>query len=481
MNGDMGSEIKDTKFTREDFQAFSARLKAETELLKAWRNSGLLADDPPRVGLELEAWLVDAAGRPKPCNAEVLAHAADPLLTPELAQYNLEFNSTPRPLAGQPFKALRAELSRVWRRACAAAGQEDARLALIGILPTVRQEDLNPARMSRLKRYQALNEQVLVLRNRRPLELDIEGAEHLVLRHADVMLESATTSLQLHLQATPATAPRLFNASLMASAATVAIAANSPYLFGRQLWEETRIPLFEQAVAVTPQHGGHAGTFARVSFGSGYGRDALYGLFVENRQHFPILLPVLLDEPVERLAHLRLHNGTIWRWNRPLVGFNADGRPHLRIEHRVMAAGPTIADMIANAVFYYGVVHGLADSTEGPDSRLPFQLAERNFYNAARFGLAAEVDWFGGTRIRLNQLIMRELLPLAARGLQLAGVDDAEATAGLAVIEQRVASGMTGSAWQQAYIRRHGRDFAGLLARYLENQESDEPVHRWAL
>jgi hypothetical protein len=477
----MGTEIKNTDFSLEDFQAFSARLKAETDLFKSWWTNGQFADEPPRIGFELEAWLVDAAGRPKPCNAEVLARAADPLLAPELAQYNLEFNGTPRALAGQPFTAMRLELTRLWNRTNAHARQEQARLAMVGILPTVQKEDLDLGRMSRFKRFEALNEQVLFLRNRRPPRLDIEGAEHLQLQHDDVMLESAATSLQLHLQATTASAPRLFNASLMASAATVAIAANSPYLFGRQLWEETRIPLFEQAVAVGPQHGGHAGSYPRVSFGSAYGRDALYGFFVENRQHFPVLLPVLLDEPPEHLAHLRLHNGTIWRWNRPLVGFNADGKPHLRIEHRVMAAGPTIADIRANAVFYYGVVQGLAESTAGPDSRLPFPTAERNFYAAARHGLAAEIDWFGGTRTRLDQLILHELLPLAARGLALAGVEDDEARAALEIIRQRVASGTTGAAWQKAWISRHGRDFQGLLDCYIENQESGVPVHRWPL
>lgn len=478
---EMGTEIKDTDFTREDFQTFADRLKAETELFKTWWKKGVLADDPPRIGFELEAWLVDDDGRPAPRNAEVMARAADPLLSPELAQYNLEFNGTPRPLAGRPFGALREELTALWRRTGAVAAEEKARLAMIGILPTVQESDLCLERMSRLKRYQALNEQVLLLRNRRPLELNIEGEEHLILQHADVMLESAATSLQLHLQATAATAPKLYNASVMASAATVAIAANSPFLFGRQLWQETRIPLFEQAVAVGPSHGGHPGPFSRVGFGSGYGRDALYGFFVENRQHYPVLLPVLMDEPVERLAHLKLHNGTIWRWNRPLVDFNADGRPHLRIEHRVMAAGPTITDMVANAVFYFGLVHGLADSSEGADSRLPFPVAERNFYAAARYGLAAEIDWFGGTRIRLDRLIERELLPLAAKGLASVGADEADTAASLEIIEQRVVSGMTGAAWQQAFVRRYGRDFGGLTARYIENQESDLPVHRWSL
>ncbi len=477
----MGIEIESTDFSKQDFHRFAARLKVETELFKSWWKEGLLADEAPRIGLELEAWLVDSQAQPAPVNAALLAARQDPLLAPELAQYNLEFNSTPRSLAGRPFAAMQAELQRLWGDTDAAAATLAARLAMIGILPTLRPGHLSLDKMSQLHRYQALNEQVLLLRNRRPLRLDIEGDEALHLEQGDVMLESAATSLQLHLQVSPKDAPRFYNAAVLASAATVALAANSPYLFGRRLWEETRIPLFEQAVAVAPLHGGHAGPYARVSFGSGYGRDALYNFLVENRQHYPVLLPVLLDEPVERLAHLRLHNGTIWRWNRPVVGLADNGRAHLRIEHRVMAAGPTIVDCIANAAFFYGLAFGLAESEQGIDSRLPFPIAERNFYAAARHGLAAEIDWFGGSRVELGHLLLQTLLPLAQRGLQLAGVDDAETGQWLGVIERRAVSRRTGAAWQRAYVERHGRDFSGLLQRYLENQQSGLPVHDWPL
>lgn len=477
----MGQEVANSQFSREDFLAFSARLKDETELLKRWWKEGVLADEPPRVGFELEAWLVDSDARPAPLNSELLETLADPLVCHELAQYNLEFNGTPQALAGQPFSAMEAELTELWQRTGQAAAGLGARLGMIGILPTVGDADLNTERMSRLRRYQALNEQVLALRNQRPLTLNIDGIEQLRVTHADVMLESAATSLQLHLQASPAQAPRLYNASVVASAASVAVAANSPFLFGRRLWEETRIPVFEQAVAVRPQRGAHAGPLARVSFGTGYARDALYGFFVENRQHYPVLLPVLLDEPPERLAHLSLHNGTIWRWNRPLVGFNADGKPHLRIEHRVMAAGPTVVDIVANAAFYQGVVQGLAAQPTGAEARLPFPVAEHNFYEAARYGLAAEVVWSGGARVVLAELIERELLPLAARGLEHAGVERGEIDRYLQVIEARVRTRRTGAAWQADYVQRHGADFAAMLTAYLERQDSNTPVHSWSI
>lgn len=477
----MGTEINDTRFSREQFQAFADRLKTETELLKSWWREGRLSDQPPKVGMELEAWLVDEAGRPAARNGELLARAQGCMVGPELSQFNVEFNSTPLTLGGATFTTIAAELDQHWRRVNQHAAAEGCRLGMIGILPTVRESDLTLAHMSRLKRYHALNEQIMLLRNRQPLQLDIDGAEPLRAEHGDVMIEAAGTSLQLHLQAPPKDIPRYFNASLMASAATVAVAANSPYLFGHRLWEETRVPVFQQSCTVSPRQGSSAERLARVSFGSGYGRDALYGFFVENRQHFSVLLPELLDEPAEQLAHLRLHNGTIWRWNRPLVGFDDDGRPHLRIEHRVMAAGPTVADIAANAAFYYGLVFGLAESELGPDKRLPFPLAERNFYDAARRGLQAEVTWFGGEKVPLTRLIQQELLAVAARGLALAGVDDAEARRHLSVIEARVASGMTGAAWQSAYVQRHGRDFAGLVRAYLANQDAGAPVHEWPL
>lgn len=477
----MGSEIDETHFSRADFHRFGQRLKEETETLKRWLHSDFMVDEPPRMGLELETWLVDQAGRPAPVNAGVLQALNDPLLTPELAQYNLELNTSPRYLAGRPFSATAAELTALWDRVVGAAGALDCSAAMVGILPSLAEPDLCLERMSGLKRYQALNEQILLLRNRRPIEVEIEGEEHISLRHDDLMLEAAATSVQLHLQVAPRHAARLYNASVVASPATVALAANSPLLFGRRLWEETRIPLFEQAVAVDRLLGGHAGPLARVTFGSGYARDAMFNFFVENRQHYPILLPVNMNEPVERLPHLALQNGTIWRWNRPLVGFSDDGRCHLRVEHRVMAAGPTVADMMANAAFYFGLVHGLLQEEVPVEARLPFTAHEENFYAAARYGLDARVRWFGGTEKPLAELIEAVLLPVAERGLERLEVDADEARQYLGIIRKRLASGRTGANWQRRWLERHGADFYGLTRAYMLRQESGAPVHTWTV
>jgi pimeloyl-ACP methyl ester carboxylesterase len=222
----VGSEIDETRFSREDFHRFGQRLKEETETLKRWLQSDFMVDEPPRMGLELETWLVDRAGRPAPVNAHVLRNLQDPLLTPELAQYNLELNTDPRPLAGRPFSATGEQLTALWDRVAAAAGAVDCQSAMIGILPSLRESDLCLERMSGLKRYEALNEQILQLRNRRPIEVDIEGVEHVRLLHDDLMLEAAATSIQLHLQVAPRHAARLYNASVVASAASVAPAAD---------------------------------------------------------------------------------------------------------------------------------------------------------------------------------------------------------------------------------------------------------------
>jgi len=475
----MGQEIDETRFTQEHFHTFSRRLKEETALLKQWLQEGRFPDEPARIGLELEAWLVDGQGRPAPRNAEVIARCDDSHLETELARYNLELNTDPMALPGRPFSELAGVLEQRWAALHRAAQAEQCQPALVGILPTVRESDLSVAAMSGQKRYQALNEQVLALRNRRPIHLDIRGEEHITLDHPDVMLESAATSLQLHLQVTPANAHRLFNAAVAASAATVGTAANSALLFDRLLWAETRIPLFEQAVAVTPLHGGHAGPMARVGFGSGYARDALYGWFVENRQHYPVLLPVLQDTPPEALAHLRLHNGTIWRWNRPLVDPGEAGTPHLRIEHRVMAAGPTLSDVVANAAFFYGLVHGLVLKEPELEMRLPFVTAQANFYSAARHGLEAPVTWLGQQSGPLRELILAELLPLARVGLEHQDVASDEIERWLGLIRERVSSGQTGAAWQRAWWQRHGHDAGALTRAMLEHQQTGQPVHRW--
>ncbi len=474
----MGREIASDRFGAADFARFREALARETAELARWFEAGRFRDEGWVGGFELEAWLVDGAGRPAPRNEALLERLDDPLVVPELARFNIELNGPPRPLSGAALGALESDLAARWRRLQEAAAALGLRACAIGILPTLRPEDLTLAAMSPLNRYRALNEQVFAQRQGRPVRVDIAGREHLVLEHRDVMLESATTSFQIHLQVPASLAARCYNAALVASAATVAGSANSPYLFGRDLWDETRIPLFEQSIEVGGYEGAAFGPLRRVSFGSGYVRGSLLELFRENLEHFPVLLPLVPDEPPETLPHLRLHNGTIWRWNRPLVGFG-EGGAHLRIEHRVVPAGPTVADMVADAAFAIGLIVHLARRPRPPEAELPFERARDNFYRAAREGLAAHVHWPGHRVARPLAALMPELLDAAGEALLALGLGVAEVERCIGIVRARAAGGQTGAAWQRAWTARHGRDMAGLLEAYLRRQAAGGPVHAW--
>lgn len=475
----MGQEINSTRFTDRDFREFRVRLEQETRLARDLEAARRFDDRHPVAGFEIEAWLIDAEHRPAPVNKAFLEAFDNPLATPELARFNVELNTGAHGLTGTALGDLHREATETWARARTAARQAGAELLLTGILPTLRPEDLCLANMSDMKRYRALNEQVFRSRQGRPLKLDIVGREHLQHVHDDVMLEAATTSFQIHLQAPIAVAHKVYNASILASAPVVALSANSPYLFGRDLWDETRIPVFEQAVEAGGYEGAARGPLRRVSFGSGFARESILECFEENLEHFPPLLPIRFDDPPERFSHLRLHNGTIWRWNRPLIGFDARGIPHVRIEHRVVPAGPTLADSMATAAFYYGLVEELVNAPGGPEGLMGFPRARDNFYEAARLGLDAHVEWPAGERRPVRELIQDQLLDSARAGLARLGLDEADAARYLGIVEARVQRRRTGAAWARSFMAAHGHDERALVEAYLGHQLTDTPVHEW--
>lgn len=477
----MGQEIEASRFTAADFHAYANRLREETALLEEWFNSSVFSARDRMGGFELEAWLIDRNACPAPVNREFLKLLDNPMVVPELARFNVELNDHPQHLSGSALGRFEASLGATWRQCKRVAAELDARLLMIGILPTVRESELSPANMSDLKRYRALNEQVLRLREGQPLELEINGRQHLRTAHRSVMLEAATTSFQLHFKVQQRLAVRAYNASIIASAPMVAATSNSPYLFGYDLWDETRIPLFEQSVAVGGLAGASHGPMRRVTFGSGYARNSILECFIENEQHYPILLPMTFQEGLEQMAHVRLHNGTIWRWNRPLIGFDYDGLPHLRIEHRVVPAGPTIVDAIANAALFFGLMQALMARAEPAEERLPFAAARDNFYLAAHHGLEAHVTWVDGRRGTVRALLIDNLLPLARRGLGMLEIDQPDIDRYLGIIEARLNAGQTGTAWQRGYVARHGDDMAAMTEAYRQHQDSGLPVHEWPL
>jgi hypothetical protein len=475
----MGREIDKVEFDAAAFRRFRECVARETGRLEEWVRAGVMAETPYVAGFELEAWLVDRELAPAPINEVYLAALASDLVVPELSKFNVELNGTPQVLGPGALGRLEREFAATWRHCLAVAADLDAALVMVGILPTISEADLCLANMSPLNRYHALNRQVMRARRGRAITVDITGREHLLTKQRNVMLEAATTSFQVHLQVPASRAARYYNASLLLSGPILAACGNSPLLFGRDLWHETRIPLFEQAVALGGQRHSAHDPAHRVTFGTGYVRASLFECFAENEAFYPCLLPMTFRDGAATLEHLRLHNGTIWRWNRPLIGFDAAGTPHFRIEHRVLPSGPSVLDMVANAALYFGLVHHLADRSVAPEDRLPFDQARENFYGGAREGLAARLTWLDGNATDARTLLLDELLPAARSGLSGLGLEAAETDRYLGVIEARVRSGQTGTAWLRRHHDANGCDLAELTAAYLAHQRSGAPVHEW--
>lgn len=471
----MGSEVDKIHFSEADFAAFADCLNQETALLQEMLSAGAFDNSGYVTGFELEGWLLDHNFFPAPINQAFLERVASPLVVPELSRFNIELNGTPQAITGNALSYLENELKTTWEKCQKVAHELESTLILIGTLPTLRNADLCLANISPMKRYHALNEQILNARGRRPISLEIHGRESLSLAHEDVMLEAATTSFQIHLQVPVDMFVRHFNASAILSGPLVAAAANSPYLFGASLWDETRIPLFEQSVDT-----GGLLSDRRVCFGSGY-LESPDDCFRENLVRYPILLPIRFEESPQQFSHLRLHNGTVWRWNRPLIGNSQHGQPHLRIEHRVLPAGPSITDMMANAALYLGATHFLASLSRPPEADMAFSIARENFYEAARHGLSATIRWLDGSQCKVADLLLDEVLPMASHGLKQLGVDEGDREYYLGILRGRISSEQNGAAWQRAFIESHGQDFFRMTAAYLHHQRSGMPVHEWEI
>jgi len=476
----MGQEIEKSQFTSADFEQFQHRLINETSLLRElFDNNGFISCHEIG-GYELEAWLVDQATQPAPVNEEFIRRLSNPLVVHELSRFNVELNSEPHELRGNVLSLMQSDLSGLWQSCMETAAVLDTRLAMMGTLPVLDDAHLTMANMSEIERYRALNEQVFRLRRGLPIRLDISGRGHLQSSHYDVMLEAAATSFQIHLQVKPEHAVRYYNASVLASTPLLAAAANSPFLFGRDLWSESRIPLFEQAVN-TDNEGivGHTG-HSRVTFGHAWCKESVFEMFEENLTLYPVLLPTLNDCDEKNLWHLRLHNGTIWRWNRPLIGVDEAGY-HLRIEQRVVPAGPTIIDMIANAALYYGLVASLANEKLAPESQLDFSQVKDDFYTVAEYGLDADINWPGIGKINVRELLIDHLLPSARSGLAGLAIDNSDIENFLGVIQARIESGQNGASWQRKYLYHNKCSLQEMTEVYIKNQQSLKPVHEWLI
>lgn len=493
----MGLEIDREHFAAEDHLRFRQRLDRCLDVLEELVATPGFGVGDPSIGAELEVALIDQRSRPLPLNESILRETLDERMTFELDRFNLECNLRHTSLAGRPFSHLRAELESARAELSRAAQVHDGRIAMIGILPTLLESDLQSSAMTDSVRYRAISRALRALREG-PFELNIAGDDPLQLACEDVTFEGAATSLQIHLRTPPEDFTNVFNAAQMATAPLLAASGNSPTFLGRRLWSETRVALFKQAIDDRAESERRMRKPARVNFGSSWLSNGPIELFREAVTKYPALLPVIYDEDpdeslaagrVPRLDEIRLHQGTIWTWNRPVYDPHEGG--HVRLEFRALPSGPSIEDMLANTAFLIGLSLGLAPHMKSLCTRLDFDAAHHNFYRAAQSGLDARFDWpvdlDGPIRSVSAQALIPSLVDIARQGLLAAGIEAAETDPLIDCVAERAARGQTGAAWQRAALsaleatRNREEALAAMLERYVEHSTSGEPVHRWPL
>ncbi len=474
-------------------QTFMRHLLGDVEALDRMLQADVFERDR-RIGAELEMFLVDSGMRPANIGPELLESTNDDRLTTELARFNLEANASPRRFRGTCLRELEEELQSLVAKVEKAARQRGARVLLAGILPTLRQSDLGIENMTPLPRYHVLNETITSMRQGE-IRFTIEGQEDLDVTHSNVMLESANTSFQIHFQVTPDEFARLYNIAQAITGPVLACSVNSPLFLGRNLWAETRIALFQRAVDERRKTDHERSAPGRVRFGDAWVRESVIEVFREQISRHRMLFASEVDEDAletlaaggtPKLSALRIHNGTVYRWNRACYGV-ADGKPHLRIENRALPAGPTIPDQVANAAFFYGLLSGFM--TEGTDvtKQMRFPDAKNNFFAAARYGLDAKLTWMRGKVAEAPRLILEDLLPLARQGLKSSNIDSQDIEHYLGIIESRVASGRTGATWMTDSLAAmdpsctSDRKERALTAALIEGQQSNLPGHEWPL
>ena len=487
----MGEHNVEQELDEQKLQAFMKALLEDLRALDYMLDNDLIESGVRRIGSEQEMFLVDRKLLPAPVGVEVLQHAKDPRLTTEIARFNLEANLPPLLLTGDCFGQMESELKEVLARASASANHFGADVLLAGILPTLRKSDLTIENLTPAPRYHQLNDSVSKLRGG-PFSIHIKGLDELQLTHDNIMMESCTTSFQVHFQVGPKEFAPLYNFAQAITAPVLAAAVNSPLLFGHRLWQETRLALFQHSTdarSATQEARSHP---TRVGFGEKWLEKSVLELFQDQIARFRVIMVTEADEnPLSLLAHghipelsaLRMHNGTVWPWNRACYGVT-NGTAHLRIENRVLPSGPTVLDETANAAFFVGLMVSMPNEYGDIAKVMSFDDAKTNFFAAALHGLNAQFNWIDGKTHSASELILDHLLPLARQGLKEASVTPAHVDHYLGVIEERTRSGQTGAQWMMkslGVINDQPREVRNrlLAGEILMRQKSEEPVHRW--
>lgn len=490
----MGLDIDRTTFSVGDYQLFIQRLDDSLGVLQDLLSQPGFGEGPRSFGAELELYLVDGDGAPAHVNEQVLEAAQDPLLTLELNHYNLEYNLKPYDISEQALLMSERDIVAALEHLNGVAAKFDAQVVPVGILPTLQESDFGDDCITNRRRYHALVKQ-LIRRRGEQFQIEIDGVEPLTLGMDSITLEGANTSFQTHYRVSPDTFVDTYNALQMATPLVLALGANSPGLFGHRLWAETRIPLFKQSIDTRQTDRYQWSEPARVHFGSGWMRDPV-DAFRELVRLYEPLLPVCGDicpreqydtGEVPTLDEFRLHQSTVWVWNRPIYDPASGGM--LRVEMRALPAGPTAIDMLANSAFLIGVAEGLKPDIGELLPALPFRMAEYNFHRAAQWGLDARIIWPQLKQSRCREYpiatIIEKMLPVAEQGLHYIGVSDTEISRYLGVIEQRLARGQTGASWQLAMLDKLSATktkevaLRKMLNVYMANSLTNEPVAQW--
>lgn len=490
----MGLEIDKTDFTDEDFARFGTRLRDNLKALEMILARPGFGEGELSFGAELELYIVDKNCRPLHINQEIIAKLDDPQLTLELNRYNLEYNFSPVMIKDGCFAATQREALAAIHKINGAAAEWGGNVVPVGILPTLEQSDTGYHAMTKLARFEALTKELTDIRGG-PFTIAIEGEEKLQLAMDDVTLEGANTSFQVHLRVPAAEFGDFYNALQLVTPLAVGMAANSPTLFGHRLWQETRIPLFKQSIDCRPKDSLHP-IPARVNFGNNWIRESAFELFAESALLYRPILPDYSDEDPIAIAknggtpslhEMRLHQGSIWLWNRPVYDPTGDG--HLRIELRAFPAGPSIVDMLANAALAIGLAKLLQPSIRQLLPAIPFTYAIANFYRSAQSGLDAALFWpslqQSQPEYRKVSEILQELLPRVPENLAAMGFVEDDYSGLMGVLEERLATGQNGSQWQLkklAELRKdmHKREaLAEMFTQYQHNSAANIPVAQW--
>ncbi len=469
----MGDEVSKTHFKPEDYRRFSEKLDQETAFVRELFSQQRFDNATRKLGYELELCLLDPQGKPAPENQRVLEQADNRLFTYELARYNLEINGHAFALNSSVFEQIQKDLDLLYQQVLQVCTGFNIEPGLFGVLPSLEHEHLDPSQfMSDMFRYRLLNQQLISMRQQ-PVRVEIHGDDHLQVERSDVMLEALGTSLQVHLQIPFDDAVDCYHAALWSSMAMLAVSANSPLVLGKSCWQESRIAIFKQSVDTRNAQEIRDAIVPRVHLSKGYITSFLE-LFEDNAYYSPIL-PEVIDSALEDLHHFNLHNGTIWRWVRPILGYDKDRKYHLRLELRVAPSGPTLIDTVANMVFYIGLTEGLR-LRPSELTRIPYSSLEQDFYQVARQGLDAEITWCNGKMGSMQQILLNDAIPAARAGLESLGIRHTQKW--LDIIQQRSANAQTGARWIMNFWQKRP-DTSALVMQYMQHARRNIPVHLW--